>query len=29
MGFKFVLTNEIRKAGLIIGLKSHLNKILN
>ena len=26
MGFKFVLTNEIRKAGLIIGLKSHLKQ---
>ena len=26
MGFKFVLTNEIRKAGLIIGLKSHLRQ---
>jgi hypothetical protein len=24
MGFKFVLTNEIRKASLIIGLKKHL-----
>lgn len=26
MGFKFVLTSEIRKAGLIIGLKSHLKQ---
>ena len=26
MGFKFILTNEIRKAGLIIGLKSHLKQ---
>ena len=26
MGFKFVLTHEIRKAGLIIGLKSHLKQ---
>jgi hypothetical protein len=26
MGFKFVLTNEIRKAGLIIGLKKHLKQ---
>nr|YP_009686404.1 hypothetical protein [Halamphora coffeaeformis]QDR25151.1 hypothetical protein [Halamphora coffeaeformis] len=26
MGFKFVLTNDIRKAGLIIGLKSHLRQ---
>jgi len=26
MGVKFVLTNEIRKAGLIIGLKSHLKQ---
>ena len=26
MGFKFVLTNEIRKAGLIIGLKNHLKQ---
>ena len=26
MGFNFVLTNEIRKAGLIIGLKSHLKQ---
>jgi len=26
MGFKFVLTNEIRKAGLILGLKSHLKQ---
>ena len=26
MGFKFVLTNEIKKAGLIIGLKSHLKQ---
>ena len=26
MGFKFVLTNEISKAGLIIGLKDHLKQ---
>jgi hypothetical protein len=26
MGYKFVLTNEIRKASLIIGLKKHLKK---
>jgi len=26
MGFKFVLTNEIRKASLIIGLKKHLKR---
>jgi stage III sporulation protein SpoIIIAA len=26
MGFKFVLTNEIRKASLIIGLKKHLRQ---
>ena len=26
MGFKFVLTSDIRKAGLIIGLKSHLKQ---
>ena len=26
MGFNFVLTNEIRKAGLIIGLKSHVKQ---
>jgi stage III sporulation protein SpoIIIAA len=26
MGFKFVLTNEIRKAGLIIGLSNHLKQ---
>jgi hypothetical protein len=26
MGFKFVLTNEIRKADLIIGLKKHLKQ---
>jgi stage III sporulation protein SpoIIIAA len=26
MGFKFVLTNEIKKAGLIIGLKKHLRQ---
>ena len=26
MGFKFVLTNEIRKASLIIGLKKHLKQ---
>jgi stage III sporulation protein SpoIIIAA len=26
MGFKFVLTNEIRKANLIIGLKKHLKQ---
>ncbi|MGB1240786.1 MAG: hypothetical protein ACPG38_03900, partial [Candidatus Pelagibacter sp.] len=26
MGFKFILTNEIRKAGLIIGVKSHLKQ---
>ena len=26
MGFKFVLTNEIRKATLIIGLKKHLRQ---
>lgn len=26
MGFKFVLTNEIKKASLIIGLKKHLKK---
>ena len=26
MGFKFVLTNEIRKAELIIGLKKHLKQ---
>ena len=26
MGFKFIFTNEIRKAGLIIGLKSHLRQ---
>ena len=24
MGFKFILTNDIRKATLIIGLKKHL-----
>jgi hypothetical protein len=29
MGFKFVLTNEIRKASLIIGLKKHLKQNLN
>lgn len=28
MGFKFVLTNEIRKASLIIGLKKHLRQNL-
>ena len=26
MGFQFVLTNEIRKASLIIGLKKHLKQ---
>jgi hypothetical protein len=26
MGFKFVLTNEIKKANLIIGLKKHLKQ---
>jgi hypothetical protein len=26
MGLKFVLTNEIKKASLIIGLKKHLKK---
>ena len=26
MGFKFILTNEIQKSGLIIGLKSHLKQ---
>lgn len=26
MGFKFVLTNEIRKAELVIGLKKHLKQ---
>jgi len=26
MGLKFVLTNEIRKASLIIGLKKHLKQ---
>ena len=26
MGFKFTLTNEIRKASLIIGLKKHLKQ---
>ena len=26
MGFKFILTNEIQKAELIIGLKKHLKK---
>ena len=26
MGFKFILTNKIQKAGLIIGLKSHLKR---
>ena len=26
MGFKFVITNEISKAGLIIGLKDHLKQ---
>jgi len=26
MGFKFILTNEIRKAGLIIGLNNHLKQ---
>jgi hypothetical protein len=26
MGFKFVLTNEIKKASLIIGLKKHLKQ---
>ena len=26
LGFKFILTNEIQKANLIIGLKSHLKK---
>jgi hypothetical protein len=26
MGFKFVLTNEIRKAGVIIGLSSHIKQ---
>ena len=26
LGFKFVLTNEIRKAELIIGLKKHLKQ---
>jgi hypothetical protein len=29
MGFKFVLTNEIKKASLIIGLKKHLKQNLN
>jgi len=32
MGFKFILTNEVSKAGLIIGLKDHLKqnfKLLN
>jgi len=28
MGFKFILTNEIRKASLIIGLKKHLRQNL-
>ena len=26
LGFKFILTNEIRKANLIIGLKKHLKQ---
>jgi hypothetical protein len=26
MGFKFILTNEVRKASLIIGLKKHLKQ---
>jgi hypothetical protein len=26
LGFKFILTNEIRKASLIIGLKKHLRQ---
>jgi len=26
MGFKFLLTNEIKKASLIIGLKKHLRQ---
>jgi len=26
MGFKFVLTNEIRKANLIVGFKKHLKQ---
>ena len=26
MGFKFILTNEIKKANLIIGLKKHLKQ---
>ena len=29
MEFKFVLTNEIQKAGIIIGLRKHLKKNLN
>ena len=29
MEFKFVLTNEIQKASLIIGLNKHLKKNLN
>jgi hypothetical protein len=28
LGFKFILTNEIRKASLIIGLKKHLKQNL-
>ena len=28
MGLKFILTNEIRKASLIIGLKKHLRQNL-
>jgi hypothetical protein len=28
MGFKFILTNEIKKASLIIGLKKHLKQNL-
>ena len=29
MGFKFILTNEIKKANLIIGLKKHLKQNFN
>ena len=29
MGLTFTLTNDIRKANLIIGLRKHLNKNIN
>ena len=29
MGINFILTNEVKKASIIIGLKKHLNKNIN